>query len=223
MNQFWIVGTDTEIGKTYVTTLLMRQLQLSGKKVRPYKPIQTGEIVKAGQRYYEDTESYKKFSLEYLAEESLNTYSFALAASPHYAAHLEGVEIKKEKIIATIQTFSKEEFLICEGAGGLFVPLHMNEETTLLDIIECSKLPVIVVTHTKLGTINHTLLTMEALNTRSIPILGIVYNQYEQTAMEDNNIATMRRFIRKPSIVLEANRTIESYDEEPIFEGWVFE
>ncbi|KOS68160.1 ATP-dependent dethiobiotin synthetase BioD [Lysinibacillus contaminans] len=192
MQHFWVVGTDTDVGKTCVTTLLMRQLQEHGLRVAPYKPVQTGEVIDNGESYYYDTMMYQKYSLQSLERESLNGYSFKEAASPHFAAQLEGQQIDGGRLLEQIQVLQQvNDVVICEGAGGLFVPLDVLGNTTLLDVIVQSKLPVVVVTRTTLGTINHTLLTLEALRTRHIEVLGLVFNSNTSTSMEQNNIQTI--------------------------------
>lgn len=220
LQHFWVVGTDTDVGKTFITTILMRYLQKQGLKVTPYKPVQTGEIERNGHRYYHDTSSFLDYSLHPLAIQSINTYSFPVPASPHYAAELAGERIKEDKILNEIHQLQKEyDTVICEGAGGLYVPLHSDTSVTLLDVIQKSKLPVILVAHSKLGTINHTMLSVNALKEREIDLLGIVFNQFGRSALEEDNIATLERFIPDiPFAVAEVNRTIESFDDESIFE-----
>lgn len=220
MQHFWVVGTDTDVGKTFITTLFMRYLQKRGLKVTPYKPVQTGEMERNGQPYYHDTTNYLEYSLHPLAIESINTYSFPVPASPHYAAELAGETIQEDSILIVINQLKLEyDTVICEGAGGLYVPLHSDTSITLLDVIQQSTLPVILVAHPKLGTINHTLLSVNALKARGIDLLGIVINQYGHSALEEDNIATLKRFIPDtPFVIVEANRTIESFDDEVIFE-----
>lgn len=189
MQHFWVVGTDTDVGKTCVTTLLMRQLQEQGLRVTPYKPVQTGEVIENGQSYYVDTMMYQTYSLQSLDQEILNGYSFKEAASPHFAAQLEDQQIDGDRLLEQIHLLQQNsDVVICEGAGGLFVPLDCQGTTTLLDVIVESKLPVVVVTRTTLGTINHTLLTLEALRTRHIEVMGLVFNSYTRTLIEQNNI-----------------------------------
>lgn len=220
MQHFWVVGTDTDVGKTFITTLFMRHLQMQEKKVFPYKPVQTGEIFDKNRSYYHDTTSYLEHSLQPLNKELLNTYAFPVPASPHYAATLEGQIIQVDKIITAIEQLKLAcDTVICEGAGGLYVPLQSDTILTLLDVIEKSALPVLLVATTKLGTINHTLLSVEALQSRNIDLLGIVFNQFEHSVLEKNNIDTIRRFVKVPTVVIEANSTIERFDNESIFEG----
>lgn len=192
MQHFWVVGTDTDVGKTVITTLLMRQLQKHDLQVTPYKPVQTGEIKEKGHCYYYDTAMYEKYSLQRLKQENLNGYSFKEAASPHFAAQLEGQQINVEHLLQQIELLQQtNEVVICEGAGGLFVPLDTYGENTLLDVIVQSKLPVVLVTRTTLGTINHTLLTLEALHARKVEVIGIVFNGDTGSQMEQDNVKTI--------------------------------
>ncbi|HZG70498.1 MAG TPA: dethiobiotin synthase, partial [Chondromyces sp.] len=179
---FWVAGTDTDVGKTLVTTYLMRYFQAKGKNVTPYKPVQTGIISGELIEYYGDTEFYRSFSEKPLVEEHLNSYSFREPASPHYAAMLEGTVIEEEVILQHIkQLKSLYDYVICEGAGGLYVPLNEQRNYHFLHLIQQSQLPVVLVARTKLGTINHTLLSVEVLKMNGIPIAGIVFNGFEGT------------------------------------------
>ncbi|MEG0472550.1 MAG: dethiobiotin synthase [Solibacillus sp.] len=192
MQHFWVVGTDTDVGKTCVTTLLMRQYQSQGVHVTPYKPVQTGEVFDNGRAYYYDSTMYEAYSLQPLERSILNDYSFKEPASPHFAAQLEGQKIDTKRILQQLKRLQQDvDVVICEGAGGIFVPLDAKGKVTLLDVIMESQLPVVVVTRTKLGTINHTLLTLEVLASRGIEVLGIVFNGDTGSAMEKNNIETI--------------------------------
>lgn len=220
MRHCWIVGTDTDVGKTFITTIYMRYLQKKGVKVIPYKPIQTGLVEKNGISYYHDTTYYVNYSLHPLEVESINSYSFPFPASPHYAAELEGIEIKEETIYSTIDRLIKNvDFVLCEGAGGLYVPLQSNSNITFLDVIKKSSLPVILVAHSKLGTINHTLLSVHSLQSKNIEIMGIILNRFGGSSLERDNLHTLKRFLPNiPLITVEENRSIESFDDEYFFE-----
>lgn len=200
---FWIVGTDTDVGKTLVTTYFMRYFQTKGENVVPYKPVQTGIMVENSQQFYGDTAFYQSFSETTLVEEHLNSYSFKEPASPHYAAMLEGKEIQEEVILQHInQLKSIYDYVICEGAGGLYVPLNEQRNYHFLHLIQQSKLPVVLVARTKIGTINHTLLSIEALKMKDIPIVGIVFNAFEGTEIEIDNIKTIEQITNLPSFVI---------------------
>lgn len=200
---FWIVGTDTDVGKTLVTTYFMRYFQAKGEHVIPYKPVQTGVIIENSNRYYGDTAFYRSFSEGTLVEEHLNSYSFEEPASPHYAAMLEGKVIEEEVILQHIkQLKSLYDYVICEGAGGLYVPLDEQRNYHFLHLIQQSQLPVVLVARTKIGTINHILLSLEALKVKNIPIAGIVFNAFQGTEIEIDNIRTVGQITNLPSIVI---------------------
>ncbi|NWQ41861.1 dethiobiotin synthase [Bacillus sp. EB106-08-02-XG196] len=202
-NHFWIVGTDTDVGKTLVTAYFMRYFQTKGVKAIPYKPIQTGIMVENTKHFYGDTEFYKSFSEEVLVEEHLNSYSFKKPASPHYAAMLEGAVIDEAVILQHItKLMTMYDHVICEGAGGLYVPLNEQGNYHFLKLIKQSQLPVVLVTRTKLGTINHTFLSLEALKIWEIPIVGIVFNGDEGTELEKNNIRTIQQNTDLPTLVI---------------------
>lgn len=203
MQHFWVVGTDTDVGKTIVTTMLMCHLQRKGLNVTPYKPVQTGEIYDNGHGYYHDTAMYEKYSLQRLQQEHINSYSFREAASPHFAAQREGQQIQVEELFQHLQVLQESyDVVICEGAGGLFVPLNAPNGPTLLDMIVSSKLPVVLVTRTSLGTINHTLLTLEALYSRQINVVGIVFNGDAGSKMEQDNIQTILQYHPLPYAII---------------------
>lgn len=224
MPHFWVVGTDTDIGKTCVTTLLMRKLQEQGLQVTPYKPVQTGEFIDNGEAYYSDTKMYETYSLQPLVQSDLNLYSFKEPASPHYAAQLEGQQIDTTNILQNLERLQQAyDVVICEGAGGIFVPLNANGRETLLDVITQSQLPVVVVTRTKLGTINHTLLTLEALQARGIEILGIVFNGDTGTDMEQNNIETILQHCPNPYAVIPQYEDIAEVMDHSITQTSLFE
>lgn len=160
MKHFFITGTDTNVGKT-LTAAIITQL-INGYY---WKPIQSGI-----QDDIRDSEQVAK--LIGLAKEKIipSNYELGPSLSPHHAAEIEGIHID----IAKINKPSLEDNLVVEGAGGVFVPV--NNKDSMLDIMVKLALPVIVVTRGTLGTINHTLLTLQALRQRNLSIYGIVFN-----------------------------------------------
>ncbi|MBS4193276.1 dethiobiotin synthase [Bacillus sp. FJAT-49705] len=199
---FWVAGTDTDVGKTVVTTYFMHYFQAKGE-VMPYKPVQTGIIDEGSNSYYRDTQFYQSFSEMELAKELINSFSFKEPASPHYAARLEGSVIDEEIILQHLKLLkSKYDYVICEGAGGLYVPLDEKRNYHFHHLIKESQLPLVLVTRTTLGTINHTLLSIEALKAKEIPVAGIVFNAFEGTDLEADNIATILQITGLPSLVI---------------------
>jgi len=171
---YFIVGTDTEIGKTYVTLKLLEEKLKRGKNIIGLKPIETGlELFEN----YEGSDSKKYADLFEKKVEDINVYFFKKALSPHSASEEAKEKIDVEKIKAKINTeLAKKDEVYVEGAGGLLVPY--NDNYTYLDFI-CeykNRAKVIVVSKNSLGTINHTLLTIDTLKRNGIKIEGIIFN-----------------------------------------------
>lgn len=158
MSRFIVTGTDTGIGKTVVSATLM--LGLDGAY---WKPVQAGTD--------EETDTQIVRRLTGLPEERFFLESHVLRSplSPHRAAELDGIEIDVENLVPP----EASRPLLIEGAGGTMVPL--TRSALLVDIFRRWKAPVILCARTALGTINHTLLSVEALKARSVPIHGIVF------------------------------------------------
>ncbi len=157
MRGIFVTGTDTGVGKTVVTGLLARFFEEKGYRVIAQKWIETG-----------CKNSNKARSLTH-------PYSFKLAASPHLAARHEKRYIQGAKIKNSFKVLAKNfDLVIVEGIGGALVPF--NKKKLVIDIAKDLNLPVIVVTANKLGAINHTLLTIEALRRRKMKIIGIIFN-----------------------------------------------
>jgi len=157
MRGVFVTGTDTGIGKTLVSAWLTRHWQ-----AEYWKPVQTGAT--------EDSDSATIAALAPGARIHPPAYVFQAPLSPHAAARQEGASITLDGL----KLPDTPGPLVVEGAGGILVPL--NDQSLTADWVDHIGLPVLVVARSGLGTINHTLLTMEALKRRHIPILGVVMN-----------------------------------------------
>lgn len=167
MNQFFVTGIGTEVGKTIVSAVLTEALEADY-----WKPIQSGDL--------DNTDSMKieRWISNPHTRIHPERYRLNQPLSPHASAALDGVEIK----VSDFELPRTDRPLIVEGAGGLLVPLSLQE--TMLDLIEHLQLPVILVVRHYLGSINHTLLSLEVLRVRGIELVGIVYNGVENEASE---------------------------------------
>ena len=167
MNGFFITGTDTGIGKTIVSAAFMHALR-GEKDVCYWKPIQTG--------IEEDNDTETVKNLANCSENEIFDKGFRLEKplSPHLSARLANVEITVKKTLDFIKNQKDEKFLIIEGAGGILVPLNENE--LMIDLMKSLNLPVIIVARSSLGTINHTLLTIETLRNQDLEIFCVVMN-----------------------------------------------
>lgn len=188
MKSFFITGTDTDIGKTFVTACLCLICEKLNKKVSVMKPVQTGI-----EEYSADIATIKSIAknLEHLDESLQSPFSFKIPASPHLAAEQEDCIINVNKIIESYNKIVNEsqlDTLLIEGAGGVYVPI--TRDYTMLDLMKKLNIPVIIVAGVQLGTINHTLLTINALKNYNIPIAGIIFNKFPKTPsiIEQDNI-----------------------------------
>lgn len=165
--KLFITGIGTDVGKTIASAIITESLQADY-----WKPIQAGDV--------DNSDSHKIKS--YLSNSDTkihpNSYLLKTPASPHLAASLDGICIDLKKIIEP----KTKNSLVIEGAGGVFVPI--NETETIADLIK-EDYKVIVVSRHYLGSINHTLLTIEALQNRKINIAGIIFNGNENRSSEE--------------------------------------
>jgi dethiobiotin synthetase len=182
MKTIFIAGTDTGVGKTLIAGLLAGYLIGKGKSVVTQKWIATGRT--------NDIKRHWKI-MGFVPQESrkyILPYAFKLAASPHLAASYEQKLISKKKIKRSfLMLLQRYDVVVVEGTGGLLVPI--DRKSLLIDLVKDLKLSVLLVAHNKVGAINHTLLSIEALKKRKIPVIGIVFNNLSETKkliLEDN-------------------------------------
>jgi len=171
----FITGTDTGVGKTYIAAGIAATLRETGVNVGVMKPAETGCRAKNGRLIPGDAFKLIQSSGVRDALDFVNPYRFRKPLAPSVAARLEGKIIVPAKIISAYRELSRShDFMIVEGAGGIMVPL--GDRYTYLDLARTMKLPVLIIARPGLGTINHTLLTVAALNRTGVDIAGIVIN-----------------------------------------------
>jgi dethiobiotin synthetase len=178
MSSIFISGIDTGIGKTIATGLLAKFLLKQSERVITQKIVQTG-----CKNVSDDILVHRHLMgcgfLEQDKKGLTCPYLFRHPSSPHLSAGMEGKKINIKHIQqATIALEKEFTTVLIEGAGGLMVPL--NSKTMVLDYILDNQYPVILVSSSRLGSINHTCLSIEALRSRNIKLLGIIYNLYAQ-------------------------------------------
>lgn len=184
MKGIFIAGTDTGVGKTMVSALLLNFLRAQGIHAGYQKWVSTGEAASSADldfcRRVAGSEE-EPATLEVQAP-----YRFAFAASPHLAAEREGRSIEVGKILAAHEEMTfRYQYLLVEGVGGLLVPLR--RDLLLADLVAGMPFSVLVVARTGLGTLNHSFLTLEALRARGMDILGMVFSDGQDPV--DENIA----------------------------------
>jgi dethiobiotin synthetase len=207
---FCVTGIDTDVGKTVATGLIARGLIEKGVKVITQKAVQTG-----CQHMSDDLVRHRQLMKHDLFPEDLEgitcSYLYRNPCSPHLAAGIENEQIDPAKItIATKTLQDRYEIVLLEGAGGLFVPLQ--EEYTLIDYFYDIGHPVILVTSSRLGSLNHTIASLEALQKRNIQLSGVVYNRHAatETYIAEDSLYMISLYLRKYGF---ACPLIEMYSE----------
>lgn len=183
----FITGTDTDIGKTYVTALLIKTLRKAGYDVGYYKAAISGAPTVAES----DAGFVNRFAGINEPEDMILSYLYQHAVSPHLAARIEGNPVEKEVILkAWERVAAAYPYVTMEGSGGIMCPIRHDEKAVyyLEDIIQWLHLPVLVVADAGLGTINHVVTTCEYIRHRHIPIKGIFLNNWKGGVMEEDNV-----------------------------------
>ncbi|MCL4156134.1 UNVERIFIED_CONTAM: hypothetical protein GTU68_028789 [Idotea baltica] len=164
MKKYFISGIDTGIGKTLCSAILAECL-----KADYWKPIQAGDLDNS------DSITVSKLITNNKTKIHLERFKLNTSASPHYSAAIDNVDIS----LSDFSLPKTENTLIVEGAGGLLVPI--NEYKTIIDLIKFLDIPVILVSKNYLGSINHTLMSLEILKINNIKVGGIIFNGTENT------------------------------------------
>lgn len=196
MKTIFVAGTDTGAGKTVVTGLLAGYLSDKGYKVATQKWVQTG-LARGGKN---DIDTHLKLMGKDRShvsglKELTMPFSYKFPSSPHLAARLEGKMPDAKKIAASLRSLSKDhDVVIIEGTGGLMAPFNNN--LLFIDLVKKLNIPVILAAGNKLGAINHTLLSLEALNLRKINFLGVVFTDIgkDRALILEDNLKTVDKF-----------------------------
>jgi dethiobiotin synthetase len=186
--KLFITGIGTDVGKTVASAITVQALEADY-----WKPIQAGDLD------HSDTDKVKALVSNKKSQFHPNAYALNTPASPHYAATLDGIVLDIKKIQEPITA----NHLVIEGAGGILVPL--NDTDSIIDLIQKDH-KVVVVSRHYLGSINHTLLTFEALKNRNIAVAGIIFSG-------DENQATESIILKKTKV-----NCIGRIDNEPYFD-----
>lgn len=187
---YFITGTDTGVGKTIVTAAILRSFIKKGLKVGAMKVIETGCINKDGILVPSDGMFLRDMAEMNDSIDLITPIKLENPLSPLVASRLEDTEVDIDRIFKSFESLRKKyDYLLVEGVGGLMVPISKQEKKKstfyfVRDLIKDMQLPVILVTRPTLGTINHTLLTIEALKNKKIPIKGYIIN-FSEPAKND--------------------------------------
>ena len=202
MSGFFITGTDTGVGKTFVACALIHALQQRGLTVAPMKPVAAGTIDVNGVPLNEDVALLMEATGHRFPLHAVNPYSFREPIAPHIAAKREGVDID----MAVIRTAyghlaGRADCVLVEGAGGFLVPLSEHESMALIPA--ALQLPVLLVVGMRLGCLNHALLTIEAIGSRGLALAGWIANTPAAGGIMNayaENLSTLTRMLGAPLI-----------------------
>jgi dethiobiotin synthetase len=189
----FITATDTGVGKTLVAGAIAKILSQKGKKVGVFKPIATGCRKTREGLISEDAEFLAHCADSEFALDIINPITFEIPAAPFACEETENKKVDFEKI-ATAYNYirSKTDLVIVEGIGGIRVPI--TKDIDVLSLAKAFNLPVIIVAKSKLGTINHTLLTIDATRQSGLSLAGVIINGYDETGdlAEKTNTAIIK-------------------------------
>lgn len=191
MKKYFITGTDTDVGKTFITRLLLAKVKQQHKSALAIKPISAGS---------DDAVFLQKESSIVLPYDTINPFCLRAPLSPHISAAREKKNLDAHTITnACEQVYQYPvDYLFIEGAGGWLVPI--NETQTIADVACALNIPVILVVSMRLGCLNHALLTAENILSKNLPLAGFIANQTQEHAQEAfaENIATLQQRIHAP-------------------------
>ncbi len=204
MDGVFVTGTGTEVGKTVVAGVLARTAAASGRKVAVFKPAVSGLDESRAQGVPPDHEHLRAAAGSGQSDAEVSPYLFAPAVSPHLAAELEGMMIERERLLSGLAAaHAAGDFLVCEGVGGLLVPLR--PDYLVRDFAVDAGLPVVVVAAPGLGTINHTLLTLESVRAAGLEVAAVVLTPWpsDPSRLEHSNLEAISELGAVPVLTLE--------------------
>lgn len=200
MRGFFITGTDTDVGKTWVTAGLLHVLNEQGLKTIAMKPVASGSKRIDGQLRNADAECLMQHMNTPADYPEVNPYSFEPAIAPHIAAKQAGENIELDKIKQTAEHLARRaDVILVEGVGGWAVPL--NETQGLADLSVKLQLPVIMVVRIRLGCINHALLSAQSIRKSGVPLAGWVANMCDSADLFlEENISALQQRLNCPML-----------------------
>tara|TARA_R110000851_G_scaffold333449_1_gene513250 strand:- start:3241 stop:3933 length:693 start_codon:yes stop_codon:yes gene_type:complete len=196
----FVTGTDTEIGKTLVSSALLYAFVQAGLRVAAMKPVAAGVTLHNGVRVNEDIELLRAQANIELPEHEMSPYLWDEPIAPHIAAQKRGVVMRAEVIRqAYLAAAQRADAIIVEGVGGFCVPL--SSEENMADVAVSLNLPVVMVVGMRLGCINHALLTAEAIRARGLTLAAWVANTVDRNMpYRDENIQTLSEALAAPCL-----------------------
>ncbi len=201
MDGYFVTGTGTEVGKTVVAAAIARSRAVEGQRVAVFKPAVTG-LDEPGEP---DHALLRRAAGSQQSDDEIAPYRYGPPMSPHLAAELAGETIERQRLLDAARTAAAEaDALVCEGVGGLLVPLCLDPRYLVRDFAADLGLPLIVAASPGLGTINHTLLILEAARAVGLEVAAVVLTPWPDlpTSIEQSNRETIATLGEVPVEIL---------------------
>ena len=207
---YFIAGTDTNVGKTWVTIALMRYFKSRGKSVVGMKPVASGCLMQDGRLKNEDALLIQENASLQIDYDLINPYAYELPVSPHIAGVKNPVEL--DRLAAKFELLKiRADIVIVEGAGGWYTPL--NDRESISDLAKALELPVIIVVAIRLGCINHARLTYQAVKQSDVNCAGWIAVCTERDMLsKDQNIQTIKNALDAPLLGVLPYREAADFD-----------
>lgn len=200
----FVTGTDTEVGKSWVSFGLIRLLAAQGYSVVGMKPVASGCVAGADGYHNEDVQLLQQASTVVVSEKLVNPYQFRDPVAPQEAARREGKTINGQEILSCFEELSAQvDRVVVEGVGGWQVPL--SDELDLPGLVTLLQIPVVMVVAVRLGSINHALLTAESVQNSSANLIGWVANRVGNDTDSQANLRDLTRLLPCPRLAVIPN------------------
>jgi len=220
MNGLFFTGTDTGVGKTFVACSVARILRRQGCEVTVCKPVATGASWQDGRLVSEDTLHLAEAAGLEKCPEKVTSWTFADPVAPPVAARRAGIDLKISDMVKVVNNLRDSiRVLLVEGVGGLLCPL--TERETVADLVAMLDMRLIVITRRTLGTLNHTLLTLEVAQSRGLLVAGVIVNETTpaKTLAEETNVIELAKRSHAPLLATVPYRSGKEPGDPPCLEA----
>jgi len=199
-NGYFITGSDTDVGKTYIACQVVSQLCAAGLTIETRKPAESGcEPTAGGELLTHDAAALQQANANRESIERIAPYRFRAALAPHRAARLEGRAVQMQDLVDACSRDDADHCLIVEGAGGFYSPLAENGLNA--DLADALQLAVIIVVNDRIGAVNQALMTLQAVASRHLRVAAIILNQVTPMTDKDmDNVADLQAYCDLPVI-----------------------
>jgi dethiobiotin synthetase len=210
----FVTATDTGAGKTTIACAIARQWRRQGRTFRVCKPVATGAKPHRDRLVSDDTLALARAAVENDLD-AVTPFAFEAEAAPPVAARLARSELTLDSLVGSVRRLSGEGAILVEGVGGLLCPL--TEKETVADLVAGLGLPLLVVAKRSLGTLNHTLLTLEVARRRGLLVAGLVVNETTPVSgiAEETNVEELLRRVEAPLLAVVPNHPATLQEEIP--------